>query len=95
MIELASAMTGSGQSRLIDHVRDMSAYLEGQNLSIEISMGGGAKRLSLLHDLLPAASTFAVIINPTNPLVSEGYLKDMRTAARTLGWKIVVVLAQK
>jgi hypothetical protein len=26
MIELASAMTGSGQSRLIDHVRDMSAY---------------------------------------------------------------------
>ena len=53
----------------------------------------GAKRLGLLHDLLPAARTFAVLMNPANPLVSEPYLKDVQTAARTLGLQIVVLPA--
>jgi putative ABC transport system substrate-binding protein len=53
----------------------------------------GAKRLSLLHDVLPAAKTIALLINPTNHVVSENYLKDTQTAARTLGLQIIVVPA--
>jgi putative ABC transport system substrate-binding protein len=53
----------------------------------------GEKRLSLLHDVLPAAKTIALLINPTNHVVSENYLKDTQTAARTLGLQIIVVPA--
>jgi putative ABC transport system substrate-binding protein len=53
----------------------------------------GAKRLGLLHDVLPAAKTIALLINPTNHVVSENYLKDTQTAARTLGLQIIVVPA--
>jgi putative ABC transport system substrate-binding protein len=53
----------------------------------------GGKRLGLLHDLLPAVSTFAVLINPTNPLVSEPFLKGVQSAASALGLQIVVLPA--
>jgi putative ABC transport system substrate-binding protein len=53
----------------------------------------GAKRLGLLHDVLPAAKTIGLLINPTNHIVSENYLKDTQTAARTLGLQIIVVPA--
>jgi putative ABC transport system substrate-binding protein len=53
----------------------------------------GAKRLGLLHDLLPAVSTFGVLVNPTNPLVSEPFLKSMQSAASALGLQIVVLPA--
>jgi putative ABC transport system substrate-binding protein len=53
----------------------------------------GAKRLGLLRELVPATSTFALLINPTNPLVSEGYTRDVQAAARTLGQQILVVTA--
>jgi putative ABC transport system substrate-binding protein len=53
----------------------------------------GAKRLGLLHDLLPAASTLALLINPANRMVSESYLKDVQSAARPLGLRIIVVPA--
>ena len=52
-----------------------------------------AKRLGLLHDVLPAAKTIGLLINPTNHIVSENYLKDTQTAARTLGLQIIVVPA--
>jgi putative tryptophan/tyrosine transport system substrate-binding protein len=53
----------------------------------------GAKRLGLLPDVLPAATTFALLINPTNPPVSEGYAKDTQAAASVLGVQIVVLPA--
>src|SRR5215470_18567345 len=43
----------------------------------------GAKRLSLLHDLLPAADTFAVLVNPTNPNAAD-ISSDLLAAASTL-----------
>jgi putative ABC transport system substrate-binding protein len=52
----------------------------------------GAKRLGLLHDLVPAASIFAVLVNPTNPN-AESLSKDLLLAARTLGKQIVVLTA--
>jgi putative ABC transport system substrate-binding protein len=52
----------------------------------------GAKRLGLLHDLLPAASNFAVLVNPTNRN-AEAISKELLTATRTLGKQIVVLSA--
>jgi putative ABC transport system substrate-binding protein len=53
----------------------------------------GAKRLGLLHDLLPAATTFALFFNPTNRLASESYLEATQTAAHSLGLQLVVLPA--
>ncbi|MFZ2139055.1 MAG: ABC transporter substrate binding protein, partial [Xanthobacteraceae bacterium] len=36
----------------------------------------GAKRLGLLRELAPNISSFALLINPTNPLVAENFSKD-------------------
>src|SRR5262249_6493753 len=52
----------------------------------------GAKRLGLLHDLMPAAHTFAVLVNPTNPN-AESISKDVQSAARTLGKQIAFLTA--
>ena len=51
-----------------------------------------AKRLSLLHDLLPAASTIGFLVNPTDPrFVAQ--TKDMQEAAKTFGVQIQIVNA--
>jgi putative ABC transport system substrate-binding protein len=44
-----------------------------------------AKRLGLLHDLVPKASRVAVLVNPANAPVAETTLRDMPEAARVLG----------
>jgi putative ABC transport system substrate-binding protein len=46
-----------------------------------------AKRLDLLHQLLPLASSVAVLINPKHPNFASD-TKDLQGAARTLGLKI-------
>jgi ABC-type uncharacterized transport system substrate-binding protein len=51
-----------------------------------------AKRLGLLHDLLPAAGIFAVLVNPANPS-AEVVSRDLQAAARTLGKQIIVLAA--
>jgi len=52
----------------------------------------GAKRLGLLHELVPAAGTFAVLVNPTNPNAG-GITRDLQAAAHTLGKQILVLSA--
>jgi putative tryptophan/tyrosine transport system substrate-binding protein len=49
----------------------------------------GTKRLGLLHELMPAASTFALLVNPTNPNVGS-VSRDLQAAARTLGLQLHV-----
>jgi putative ABC transport system substrate-binding protein len=49
----------------------------------------GAKRLELLHDVVPNATTIAVLINPTDPS-AETYAKDAQAAADTLGLQLQV-----
>jgi putative ABC transport system substrate-binding protein len=51
-----------------------------------------AKRLEALHELMPAASIIAYLVNPTNPL-KEDQLKEVEAAARTLGVDVPVVFA--
>lgn len=44
-----------------------------------------AKRLALLRELVPGAVRLAVLVNPTNVGSSKSVLKDIETAARSLG----------
>ena len=46
-----------------------------------------AKRVGLLHDLLPHAERLAVLLNPNDPN-ADHYTKDMQAAASTIGWQI-------
>jgi len=52
-------------------------------MSLEI----GAKRVGLLHELLPHAERFAVLLNPNDPN-ADHYTKDLQAAASTIGWQI-------
>jgi putative ABC transport system substrate-binding protein len=50
------------------------------------------KRLQLLHDLVPKAELFALLVNPASP-VSEPQTRDAQAAANSLGVRLTVVNA--
>jgi len=52
-----------------------------------------AKRLELLHGLLPRAARIALLVNPNNPDVTREVILHTQDAARSLGMEIVVVEA--
>jgi putative ABC transport system substrate-binding protein len=52
----------------------------------------GAKRLELLHELIPTAKVFAVLVNPTM-LDGETDRTDVEAAARTIGQRISILNA--
>src|SRR6516225_10911069 len=53
-----------------------------------MSLETGTKRLGLLHELLPQAVHFAVLINPNDPNAAN-YKKDLEAAASSIGRQIV------
>jgi putative ABC transport system substrate-binding protein len=59
------------------------------NLNVEI----GPKRLEVLHVLLPTASDFAVLIDPTGPALAEPFVREVQAAARSLGLRLHVLNA--
>jgi putative tryptophan/tyrosine transport system substrate-binding protein len=52
-----------------------------------------AKRLDLLHDLVPKAVRIAVLVNPANAPIAETTLREIPEAARGLGLQISVLNA--
>jgi putative tryptophan/tyrosine transport system substrate-binding protein len=52
-----------------------------------------AKRLELLHELVPTATTVALLVNPTNPTLAKTITRDLEVAARTLGVQLHVLHA--
>ena len=52
----------------------------------------GPKRLEVLHELLPAATVIALLVNPSN-LVTEPQVREMQTAARAFGMQVHVLNA--
>jgi putative tryptophan/tyrosine transport system substrate-binding protein len=52
-----------------------------------------AKRLRLLHDMVPNAARIAVLINPANTSTAESTLRDAKEAAPTIGLQIQVLNA--
>ena len=53
------------------------------NLNTELA----PKRLELMHELVPTASNFGLLVNPTN-LGTKEYLREVETAAGTLGLQL-------
>ena len=58
------------------------------SLSIEV----GAKRVQLLHEIVPGATSIALLVNPTSP-IAETEWADVQAAARTLGLQSQVLHA--
>jgi putative ABC transport system substrate-binding protein len=52
-----------------------------------------AKRLGLLHELVPGATRVAVLVNPTDAIRTESNVRDVEAAARALGLQIHVFSA--
>jgi putative ABC transport system substrate-binding protein len=49
-------------------------------LNVEIAQ----KRLELLHELFPAGTSFALLVNPTTPAIAQPVSRDVQAAARVL-----------
>ena len=52
-----------------------------------------AKRLRLLHDVVPKSVRIAVLVNPGNATTTETTLREVREAAPTIGLQIQVLNA--
>jgi putative tryptophan/tyrosine transport system substrate-binding protein len=52
-----------------------------------------AKRLALLHELVPKAVRLAVLVNPANAAVAETTLREVPGAARAMGMQIRILNA--
>src|SRR6266536_6268775 len=52
-----------------------------------------AKRLALLHELVPKAVRIAMLVNPANAPATESALRDLPDAARAMGLQIQVLKA--
>lgn len=59
------------------------------NMTAELA----AKRLQLLHDLLPTAAVVALLVNPTNRAAYEAESRSLRDAAPALGLKLHILSA--
>jgi putative ABC transport system substrate-binding protein len=53
----------------------------------------GAKQLEMLHELVPAATVMALLINPTNPAIAEVQRRQVLAAALKLGLQLHVLNA--
>jgi putative ABC transport system substrate-binding protein len=49
------------------------------------------KRLALLRELLPAITSIAMLVNPANPSYVQAETKDLQSAARVLGVRVLVL----
>jgi putative ABC transport system substrate-binding protein len=86
-----SAGTDPVKAGIVASLRRPGGNVTGVNyMAVELS----AKRLSLLHELMPSAKRIALLVNPANPIPAETTVKDTEAAAETIGWHIDVYKAQ-
>ena len=53
----------------------------------------GPKWLQLLHEMVPTAASFALLVNPSSPELAEAQSRDLRAAAGKLGLQLHVLHA--
>jgi putative ABC transport system substrate-binding protein len=53
----------------------------------------GSLQLQLLHEIVPTANRFALLINPTSPNLANAQAQDMQAAARSMGVEIELLRA--
>ena len=51
------------------------------------------KRLELLHEMLPSATRFALLVNPNSPVANKQRIDGAQTAAQRLGLELVILKA--
>jgi ABC-type uncharacterized transport system substrate-binding protein len=52
-----------------------------------------AKRLGLLHELVPNAARIAALVNPASAVPAEAILRDVQEAARVIGLQVIALNA--
>jgi putative ABC transport system substrate-binding protein len=60
---------------------------------VTLNVDTGQKRLELMHEVVPAATTLGLLLNPTNKVSTEAQSKDLQAGARDLGIKLRVLSA--
>jgi putative ABC transport system substrate-binding protein len=74
---------------LVASMNHPGGNLTGQtSLNVEV----GPKRLELLHEMVPAATILALLVNPTNPN-AQAIASDAHSAAGALGFELHVLHA--
>jgi len=58
-----------------------------------LTLDVGSKWLELMHEMIPDAKTFGLLVNPTSPNLAESQLKDVQSAAGVLGLAPQVLVA--
>ncbi len=59
------------------------------NLNLEV----GTKRLELMRELIPTATTIALLVNPANPAIAEPLSRDLQAASRPVGLRLLILQA--
>jgi putative ABC transport system substrate-binding protein len=59
----------------------------------DIGVELGPKRLGLLHELVPSATRFGVLVNPDNPIATDPFVAELHAAASAIGRQVEVVTA--
>ena len=52
-----------------------------------------AKRLELLHELVPTAAVIALLVNPTDPAATQSETRNLQDAVRSLGLQLHILPA--
>jgi putative ABC transport system substrate-binding protein len=67
----------------------------GGNLTgvINLNLQLAQKWLEILHEATPATTTIALLVSPANLATTEGYIREIETAASRLGLKIHILYA--
>jgi putative tryptophan/tyrosine transport system substrate-binding protein len=60
---------------------------------VTLNVDTGQKRLELMHEVVPAATTLGLLLNPANKIVTETQSKDLQAGARGLGLQLRVLNA--
>jgi ABC-type uncharacterized transport system substrate-binding protein len=58
---------------------------------VTLNLDTGQKRLELMHEVVPAATTLGLLLNPANKVVTETQSKDLQAGARGLGLQLRVL----
>jgi putative ABC transport system substrate-binding protein len=58
-----------------------------------IAAGLAAKRLEMLRELVPAITSFALLVNPTNPVLANAEIAEVQMAAGVLGVRLSILNA--
>src|SRR5262244_3772905 len=80
-----SAGTDPVKAGIVASLRRPGGNVTGVNyMAAELS----AKRLGVLHEIVPHATRIALLVNPTNPVAAESMIKDVERAASVTGQHI-------